>query len=63
MQFSIDRVRPLIALAINTPAGPCRAIAATLYISSAVSLCAIPALLPSINYYYKSKPAPSQSLF
>lgn len=63
MQFAIDRARPLIALAINTPAGPCHAIAATLCISSAVSLCVIPALPPSINYYYKSKPAPSRSLF
>lgn len=46
MQFAIDQARPLIVLAINTPAGPYRAIAATLCISSAVSLCAIPALPP-----------------
>ena len=63
MQFAIDRARPLLALAINTPARPYRAIVAALCISSAVSLCAIPALPPSINYYYKYKPAPSQSLF
>ena len=63
MQFSIDLAHRPTARATDIPGGPCRVTAGELCISFAVFLDVTPALRPSLNYYYKSKHAPSESLF
>jgi hypothetical protein len=63
MQFALGQVHQPIATAINIPVAPYHVIAIEQCISSAVFLGVIRALRPSINYYYKYKHAPSESLF